>query len=156
MKCSKRKRLWKWVALGGGALLLIGVLLYAFSLPPKSEYEFLDGRRPAFISVIDPFPGSRSGVVAYYWVFEADFRVIEDRAQREIVDEGGGTTPTPAPSELQWLAAIGSRSIAVRRGRYESPGRHTVASGWVTVIIVEGRKPTLLERFRSWLQDRGL
>ncbi len=158
MKSGKRKRRWKRVALGGGALLLIAVLLYALSLPPTSEYEFLDGRRPSHIEIFGPFHRWPSGVVDYYWVFEADFQDIAKRAEKEIVDNRGGTTDTPVPSKGGWHADIGNRRIVIWDARFnrDPMRRPEFGSGWVPVIIREGRKSTPPERLRGWFQDRGM
>lgn len=139
-------------------MLLVGVLLYAFSLPRTSEFEFLDGRRPSHIEVFGPFYRWPSGAVDYYWVFEADFQDVAKRAEKEIVDDGGGTTDTPVPSKGGWFADIGNRRVAIWAAR-DAPDESVFLEfrpGWVTVIIREGRKPTPLERLRKWLQDRGL
>ncbi len=162
MRSGKRKRLCKWAAVAGGALLLVAVLLYAFSLSPPSEYEFLDGRTLTGLEVSD---GSTAGptVMAYY-VFQAEFEDLVGRAKNEIVTDAGGQESSwrsgSDPPDYVGFYDAADRLIRVLRGRPDFNQIPTLLvgqeDGWVTVTIFEVRKPTLSERLRIWLQDRGL
>lgn len=167
MKRGKRTRLWKWGAVAGGALLLVVVLLYAFTMPPASEYKFLAGHRAAGLDIsTSTFFESGTGrvhrtpVVGNYYALQTDLEDLIRRAEDEIVTSGGGRVLWSDSDPANWVQLMDARGtiIWISNGRYdpEAPALDERQPGWVTVLVAESRRPTLVDRLRMWLQDRGL
>ncbi|MCH8274243.1 MAG: hypothetical protein IH851_05585 [Armatimonadetes bacterium] len=160
MKSGKRKRLWKWVALGGGALLLLGVLLAALWLRPHPEYEFLAGHRPVSFDVYGPDRSIPVGAISKVYSFEAEFDEVVKRMESEIGESEEVLKVASEADWASWYLVDDRRSVDIRKGQYVPITGDMVEfrpeQVWVTVWILDAVNPTWLDRLKVWLYDRGL